>query len=114
MKLRLTIQELEDKDTKEKFQGLFGTLTTTFPDKKGKLKPQDINFMTRVDAVEGLEDIVQNLIVEALALKKADTDQKDQAIDKNMDAIEKGETAQIIMPNREMRRKVEKINRKKK
>ena len=81
MKLRLTIQELEDKETKEKFQGLFGTLSTRLPDPKGKKlhKEEDINFATRVDAIPGLQKIVENLTTEALALKQKEKKAKNKA-----------------------------------
>lgn len=100
MKLTLTIQELEDKDTKELYKGIFGTLilqrhkdeleenmlewaekdkiyndavekneeNNLIQPKKPELK--GINFALNLKSVEGLEDIINQLITDATNLER--------------------------------------------
>lgn len=108
MKLQLTIQDVLDADSKKPIQGLFGTLTVN----KGKKKEDEerIQFATTVKSVPGLDNILQNMVIEALALNKTQEEEKQKkskAIDDSVEKIISPEHS-IIMPNRSMRRSIKK------
>jgi len=93
MKLTLTIQEVQDKETLATFKAVFGTLAITLPDAKGKPKKERLNFVTTAKEVAGLDKIVEGLITSALALRKKNKEDKSIT------------TGEIDIANRATRRK---------
>ena len=108
MKLQLTNQDVLDANSLKPVQGLFGTLTVSLGKTKKKPLEKRIQFATTLKAVKGLEVIIQNMVVEALALNKAqeeEAEKKKQAVDESMQKLE---NATVIMPNRAMKRAIKK------
>lgn len=70
--IQITTQRLQDPETKENFVGLFGRMTTKVINDEGVETDKDINFATRLDAVPGLEKIINNMIKEAEDLYRED------------------------------------------
>lgn len=70
--IQITTQRLQDPETKENFVGLFGRMTTKVINGEGVETDKDINFATRLDAVPGLERIINNMIKETEDLYRED------------------------------------------
>lgn len=92
MKLQLTIQEMQDAETKATYKGVFGTLELTLPNKEGKPKKERINFATNTKEIQGFDRIVEGLVTSAMKLRKQNLDDPEVV------------NGDITIPNRAKRR----------